>query len=497
MTAGGHAHSAQSADGLIDRRLADELLRAGQYEQVVVVLCAAQTRCAQVGDAFTAHILEMTSQLALACKQCRDDAAWHEQAHREAERREQGLREQLHSALNLIGSGRASSISPRSEMFPGASLSTSELLVPARRFVERSRLWQHILSLVGPKRTRQVTPSESLDVSLAVTEQRPIIPTTTVTEPIDATATDDLAAAEQAPLVPAAALDTLSSDEIQAVPLPPDESEQAIPAAPGPRPVEPKEPKKPALAVYCLGHFSVYHDDQPIGKLTSSKSKSIFKYLIAHRERPVPKEVLMELFWPDVPPDAARNNLNVAIYGLRQALRQTHPSFSHILFRDDCYLLNPDLSVWVDSEAFEEHVAAGLALQKNDDLEGAIREYQVAEELYQGDFMAEDRYEDWPVFQRQRLQTQYLELLQQLSRIYLQRGDYATCATVCNKMLVVDPCYELAHRWLMRCYSRQEQPYLALRQYHLCVERLLEDLDAPPTEKTEALYRQIRQGKPV
>jgi DNA-binding SARP family transcriptional activator len=145
--------------------------------------------------------------------------------------------------------------------------------------------------------------------------------------------------------------------------------------------------------------------------------------------------------------------------------------------------------------AFEEYVAAALALQKGGDLEGAIHEYRVAEELYQGDFLEDERYEDWPAFQRQHLQTKYLSLLQQLSRYYLQQGDYATCAAMCNKMLSVDPCHEQAHRWLMRCYSRQEQPYLAIRQYHLCVERLREELDASPMEKTVALYREIRQGK--
>jgi DNA-binding SARP family transcriptional activator len=55
----------------------------------------------------------------------------------------------------------------------------------------------------------------------------------------------------------------------------------------------------------------VYLDDQPIEDWPSSKGKSIFKYLVAHRERPVAKEVLMEVFWPGARPDAARNNLNV------------------------------------------------------------------------------------------------------------------------------------------------------------------------------------------
>jgi DNA-binding SARP family transcriptional activator len=49
----------------------------------------------------------------------------------------------------------------------------------------------------------------------------------------------------------------------------------------------------------------------------------------------------------------------------------------------------------------------------------------------------------------------------------------------------------------MRCYSRQGQPYLALRQYHLCMETLQKELDVPPMDETLALYQRIRAGEVV
>jgi DNA-binding SARP family transcriptional activator len=253
----------------------------------------------------------------------------------------------------------------------------------------------------------------------------------------------------------------------------------------------------PSLVVYCLGAFQVYQDDQPITVWPSSKGKSVFKYLVTHRERPGAKEVLMELFWPGVDPDPARNSLNVAIYGLRQALRQARPSFSHILFQDDCYLLNPDVQVWVDVEAFAEHLAAGQDLENHQQQVTAIREYRAAEALYQGEFLQEDRYEDWPIAQRQRLQDDYLSLLNRLSHHYFHQEDYVACTTLCAKMVAVDACCEEAHRMLMRCHSRQGQPYLALRQFHLCVETLKEDLDVAPAPATTELYERIHRRERV
>jgi DNA-binding SARP family transcriptional activator len=238
----------------------------------------------------------------------------------------------------------------------------------------------------------------------------------------------------------------------------------------------------------------VYQDDQPVEEWPSSKGKSIFKYLVTHRERPVVKEILMELFWPDMHPDAARNNLNVAIYGLRQALHQDRPAYSHVLFRDDCYLLNPSLCIWVDCEAFEEHCAAAGRLEERGDIIAAMHECRTAETLYGGEFLEEDRYEDWPMSRRQRLQNSYLGLLDRLGQFCYDQGDDVACIALCLKILAVDSCHEEAHRRLMRCYSRQGQPYLALRQYHVCVEQLREELDAAPMEETTALYEQIRNG---
>jgi DNA-binding SARP family transcriptional activator len=211
----------------------------------------------------------------------------------------------------------------------------------------------------------------------------------------------------------------------------------------------------------------------------------------------VAKEVLMDLFWPEAPPEAARNNLNVAVYGLRQALHEGKPDISHILFQDDFYLLNPELQIWVDIEAFEQHFRSGQYLERRSDMAGAVHAYRAAEALYQGDLLEEDRYEDWLVPQRQSLQDDYLHLLDRLSRYYLDRGEYDACITLCGKMLTIDPGWEEAHPRLMRCYSRQGQRYPALRQYHLCVETLKNDLDMPPTPETTTLYEQIRQGQAV
>lgn len=417
-------------------------LKTGQYERLAELLGKAQVANEQIGDSSLAQILAAARRISLACSQSQAEAEWHQQAYQKADQREHELRQQLQAILDLVNGreGPGTQEERGTPLTPIAEPSSSERIHSAPS--KRPSLWQRVQDLLGSV----VSPS----VSFARKFEPSITP--------------------------------LHIPEAEAANVSSLENEKQGRQTP------------PSLTIYCLGPFRVYQDDQPIQDWRSSKGKAIFKYLIAHRERPVAKEVLMELFWPGAHPDAARNNLNVAIYGLRHALRQTRPSFSHVLFEGDCYLLNPDLQIWVDVEEFMGRLRAAQVLERRGDLVSAMREYRAAEVLYEGEFLEEDRYEDWLIPQRRHLREDYLDLLDRLSRHYCDQDDDA-CVNVCRKMLAIDPCREEAHRRLMRCYSRQGQSYLALRQYHMCVETLKEELDVPPTQATTTLYKQIRQGK--
>lgn len=247
----------------------------------------------------------------------------------------------------------------------------------------------------------------------------------------------------------------------------------------------------PRLVVCCLGPFQVYLNDKVVNGWRNRKSKSVFKYLVTRRDRSAAKEVLMDLFWPEASPEQARNSLNVAIYHIRHSL-SVPSSFSHVLFQDNCYRLNPELEVWVDSEAFSRHVGLARALEQRDELESTIREYRSAEALYAGAFLEEDRYDEWMAPMRQALEDGYLTVLDRLSQHYFEQQEYDRCVTVCHKMLAVDPCHEQAHRQVMRCYGRRDEANLALRQYQCCVRALDQELGALPSVPTTDLMDRIR-----
>lgn len=422
-------------------------LEKGEYEHVISDLRKLRDTESHAYQPYLESMIKTAYQLCLACKHFREEVDWYEKAHTEANLREKELLQQLYSVLHLIEEKNETGFKVERESV--SPTSTTSL---------KARL-QSLLANISQIRTQDLESSGSSDL---------------ISNETDLNTEQD------------------RNEEI----IPAIRGEQShYPIAPVPAILRISNQVSPFLVVYCLGLFRVYQNEQQITDWRSTKGKTIFKYLIAHRERPIAKEVLMDTFWREAHPDAARNNLNVAIYGLRQAFRMARPSYSHIIFEYDSYMLNPELQIWVDYETFLENLSSGQKLEQRGELEGAMNLYSAAVAHYQGEFMEEDRYEDWPTSTREKLRENYLDLLDRLSRYYFDQTDTSTCTTMCRKILAVDPCREEAHRRLMRCYLHHGQPYLALRQYHLCEEALQKELDISPMEETLVLYQTIRTGE--
>jgi DNA-binding SARP family transcriptional activator len=250
------------------------------------------------------------------------------------------------------------------------------------------------------------------------------------------------------------------------------------------------------LVVHLLGELRVVLNDTSVDDWPSGRGRSLFKYLLTHRDPWQSRDTLVEVFWPGSAPEAARNSFNVAVHGLRLALRAAS-DVPVVVLEGGTYRLNHDLELWLDIDEFERHVEAGKQLEAAGELAGAMAEHELAVSLYQGDFLADDPYEEWAVLFRERMRLAYLDTLERLSHLYFSRGSYVSCATLCQRIIERDPCREDAHRHLMRCYSRQGQPHLAMRQYRACLDSLSADLGIGPTPVTTQLYERIRRHEPV
>ena len=250
------------------------------------------------------------------------------------------------------------------------------------------------------------------------------------------------------------------------------------------------------VAAHLLGPMSIVIDDVPVEEWSSARIRSLFGYLLTHRQPWPTREVLMEVFWPDSLPKASRNSLNVAIHGLRRVLRKAK-DVPVIVYCGGTYRLHPDVRLWLDVEEFDKLVERGRLHEDAGETDQATAAYEFATGLYGGEFLADDPYDDWAALIRERLRLAYLDTLGRLSNLHFNARRYAAAANLCQRIIEQDPCREDAYRRLMRCYSRQDQPHLALIQYQACIRTLESELGVEPGLATVKLHNQIRRHEPV
>ncbi len=243
------------------------------------------------------------------------------------------------------------------------------------------------------------------------------------------------------------------------------------------------------LAAFMFGRFRVFTHGASINTWHGVKPQTVLRYLLARPGHQVPRDVLVDLLWPDADAEVGRRNLHQVIYSLRRALREASTDTTGVIVHEnDSYRLDERVDLWIDVATFEQHVseARRRAQAGNDD--GAIAEYLNAERLYADDYLTDALYEEWTVGERERLRMSCAELVEGLGALLFERRRFTDIIAVCQRRLRTDPAAEVAHRWMMRVYAELGQRDLALQQYRYCSEVLQREWGLRPTPDTERIY---------
>ena len=205
----------------------------------------------------------------------------------------------------------------------------------------------------------------------------------------------------------------------------------------------------------------------------------------------------MELLWPDADPALSSNHLRVVLHDLRHALepellRGQHSSF--ISSQGDLVYIEPTSQWWIDVEELERLVKELDAEFARGRVDEALAAGRAAAALYTGDFLEDEPYDDWCLAERERLRERYLDLLLRLSGLLAERSRLHEAVDACRLALIADPLRERTHRQLMGLLWQSGARDAALRQYEVCRRMLRDELDVPPDEETQTLYRTIVGG---
>ena len=247
------------------------------------------------------------------------------------------------------------------------------------------------------------------------------------------------------------------------------------------------------LQVFLFGRLSVKWAGEEAVGFEAKKVQELFAYLLIYRTRTHSREVLAELLWGDRQSAQSRKYLRQALWQLQGVLERASISDGdHLLDVDPEWVrLNSSARLWLDVVEVERAYAQAQGLAGSDLTDECAHALEKAVQLYRGDLL-EGCYQDWCIFERERLQSIYLAMLDKLTQCCEVHRRYEPGLAYGAQALRYDRARERTHRRMMRLYYLAGDRTSALRQYEQLVRALREELDVTPARRSVELFEQIR-----
>jgi len=213
------------------------------------------------------------------------------------------------------------------------------------------------------------------------------------------------------------------------------------------------------LGIRMLGGFEVMVDGAvvPEDAWRPRRGADLVKLLALSERHRLHRDRVVEALWSRLTPKAGLANLHKAAHLARRALGDGDAVVLHA----GQVLLAPAVTVETDVERFEAAAEP---------------------ELYGGELLPDDRYEEWTSEPRRRLRARYLELLRASGRL--------------EELVREEPADEAAQCALAEALAARGRRDAALEQLrHL--RDALGDLGLSPSAEAMALAKRLSQGDPV
>src|SRR5947208_5218814 len=141
-----------------------------------------------------------------------------------------------------------------------------------------------------------------------------------------------------------------------------------------------------------LGPLEISHDGVVL-EVPAAKAKALLAILLLNANEAVSTDRLIDELWGADPPDTALNTLQVYVSQLRKVLRAGGGSSRELLLtKAPGYLLRVEAGQ-LDSEQFEELVAAGRAALADGDPAAAVEALEQADALWRGAALGDAGFE--------------------------------------------------------------------------------------------------------
>jgi DNA-binding SARP family transcriptional activator len=236
--------------------------------------------------------------------------------------------------------------------------------------------------------------------------------------------------------------------------------------------------------ICLLGKPMVYVNDIPMN-IKRKKCRGLV-YFLAAENKPMGRERLQDIFWPDQDICTAPHNLNVHLYEIRRQM-------PNLIISDNDYIqINPQSTI--DTHLFDY----SLTTEHHDG-----EQLQKTLSLYQGDFLEgfsigeSVDFDNWKVNLQEYYLTLYIRGLAKSAEYYHSRGEYDKGITVLKHAIKIDPLKEELYRSEMLIHYNAGD-LLKVSQTYKKLKRVLdEEMGLKPMKETQALYDAMVANKPL
>jgi DNA-binding SARP family transcriptional activator len=211
-----------------------------------------------------------------------------------------------------------------------------------------------------------------------------------------------------------------------------------------------------------LGYWQLRLNGQP--QEVGSRQQRLISALALLGSRS--RAFLADLLWPDSPESQAAGNLRASVFRISHQL-------PHLMQASPGSLaLNPDVAVDVDR-------VRGLMREIESSGDSSSMPIDAIDSLRTADLLP-GWYEDWVIFEQERLHQQRLNSLETLARRSLARGDISSAKDAAAAAIAMEPLRESAHLLLVRSHLAEGNQASATRVYHELRNRLRMELGISP-----------------
>jgi predicted ATPase/DNA-binding SARP family transcriptional activator len=241
--------------------------------------------------------------------------------------------------------------------------------------------------------------------------------------------------------------------------------------------------------IELFGKLRAECGQRSIRSFRTHKTGALLAYLAFYRERPHPREALIELLWPERELPSGRHNLRLALSSLRHQLEPPGVPEGSVLQANRSTVQLSCAAVTTDVAEFESLLTRAAQAPNRTDRIALLARIAA---LYEGSLLP-GYYESWILPQQLRIEDEYAGAVLELLRLLEEAEEFTQAIRYGDQAVTIDPAREELHLALMRLYARAGQPARALQQYRRLERLLQEQWGEGPSAPARQLARTLQE----